>query len=70
MITNSAVVTSPEITLVTVSKHVAMAVAQGYSLHSTQDILRSKGSKHRMNGDAEKRKNGCGEEKKGCGEEN
>ena len=31
---------------------------QGYSLRSTQDILAEKGSKHRMNRGAEKRKKG------------
>ena len=31
---------------------------QGYSLRSTQDILEEKGSKHRMNRGAEKRKKG------------
>ena len=40
-------------------------VGQGYSLRSTQDILAEKGSKHRMNGVAEKRKSGAEKRKKG-----
>ena len=49
---------------------------QGYSLRSTQDILAEKGSKHRMNRGAEKRKKGGadnrkkGEENRKRGEEN
>ena len=56
---------------------------QGYSLRSTQDILAEKGSKHRMNRGAEKRKKGVQRTEKrvrrtekgvrrtenGCGEE-
>ena len=53
----------------TAFKSVAMAVAQGYSLRSTQDSLAEKGSKHRMNGDTEKRKRGAERRKRGCGEE-
>ena len=38
---------------------------QGYSLRSTQDILAEKGSKHRMNRGAEKRKKGVQRREKG-----